>query len=143
MDGFRKKIKAFTLFETLIVVILLTLIVFMGMNLFGKVNSWYINYLTNKKEQIEKSTLYVQAKWDIQMANEIRQLPKGFSLLQYSEKSIRYENNKGSITRIGLNNESNFSIQGSFFMREQKVIYLNENQEIIFVIEIPFQVVVE
>lgn len=143
MDSFGKKVKAFTLFETLIVVILLTLIVFMGMNLFGKVNEWYLNYLTVTKERIEKSSLYTHMKWDIQMANEIKKTSTGFILIQYPNEKIQYERNQDEIVRVTENGDDRYLIKSDVVLNEHKIYCIGEKEQLFFLIELPFQVEVK
>lgn len=143
MDSFGKKVKAFTLFETLIVVILLTLIVFMGMNLFGKVNEWYVNYLTVTKERIEKSSLYTHMKWDVQMANEIQKSPNGFNLILYPNKNIQYVKNEDSIIRISEQGDERYFTTCDIILMDHKIYCTDESKNKIFLIALPFQVEVK
>ena len=140
VDSFEKKVKAFTLFETLIVVILLTLIVFMGMNLFGKVNEWYISYLIGTKERIERSNLYTHMKWDVQMANEIKKTSNGFIIIQYPNEKIQYEKDQDEIVRVTENGNDRYLVKSDVVLNGHKIYCIDKKEHLTFLIELPFQV---
>lgn len=143
MDSFRKEVKAYTLFETLVVVILLSLIIFFGVNLFGKVNEWYANYLSVSKGRIESSSLYTHMKWDVQMANDVEATANGFVLFHYPNQEVQYENNQDEIVRIALDGSIRYLLKGEVVLNKQKIYCMDENEELIFVIKLPVHVEVK
>lgn len=138
MAGFKKQIKAFTILETLIALVLLAVVVLMGASLFNIVNKWYVNYIGKTDNLTEVTTVYTQLKWDVQSSNSYIFDKNKLYLYKYPDQS-KYswfiESNK--ICRVNVIDTLKYELDG-FFSIESSTIALNDNSgSNIFLIQIP------
>ncbi len=130
-----KKVKGFTLLETMFAILMVSLVFVLGIFVFQKISEWYWRYTERQNFLMEYTTLYSHLKYDIYNANDVEfneqelilqsyEINKELSYYFKGDLVIRKQNGKTALYNIKAN-VGEFNEQALF-------LTINDTNQMIF-----------